>query len=140
MDRLSVAQRAALMSRIRGRNTTTELVVRKLLRAQGYRYRLHRRDLPGCPDLVLSRRRIVLFVHGCFWHRHSCRRGRSTPTANAAFWQTKLLANRARDKRARRRLRAAGWTVFVIWECQTRNLAALSVRLRKCLSEARVGQ
>ncbi|MCJ7543826.1 MAG: very short patch repair endonuclease [Phycisphaerae bacterium] len=122
MDPLSARQRSRLMSRITGRNTGPELIVRRLAHALGYRYRLHVRSVPGCPDLVFKGRRKAIFVHGCFWHRHSCRKGRSMPSSHRAFWKAKLGRNRARDTRTRRTLRRSGWGVFVIWECQLTDL------------------
>ncbi len=120
MDILSKDQRSGLMSRIRGKDTNPEMVVRRLIHSLGYRYRLHVRTLPGCPDLVFPSRRKVVFVHGCFWHRHSCRKGRSVPGTRTAFWETKLESNRKRDRRFRRKLRRQGWQVLVVWECQTK--------------------
>ena len=128
-DVLTPEQRRLCMSRIRGKGTKPEMAVRKLLHALGYRYRLHRRDLPGCPDLVFAGRKMVIFVHGCFWHRHRCRNGRVTPATRPEFWQTKLDGNKARDVINRRRLRKLGWKVLVIWECWTRNPALLKRKL-----------
>ena len=119
MDTLTKAQRSAIMSRIRGKDTQPELFVRRLVHRAGYRYRLHRRDLPGTPDLVFPSRRKVIFVHGCFWHKHPGCPANRTPASNRAYWQPKLLANRRRDRRNERQLRAAGWRVQVIWECET---------------------
>ena len=123
------------MSRIRGKDTKPELIVRSLVHSMGYRFRLHRADLPGKPDLVLQRHRKIILVHGCFWHRHSCRRGRSMPATRASDWTTKFDTNRKRDTRVRRRLRALGWDVVVIWECQTKptQLRHLERRLRHFL-------
>ena len=111
-------RRGEIMSRIRGAHTKPEMVVRRLVHGMGYRYRLHVRNLPGRPDLVFPGRRKVVFVHGCFWHRHSCRRGQSVPSTRTA-WLDKLESNRRRDRRVRRKLRKLGWAVLVIWECQT---------------------
>jgi len=107
------------MARIRGRDTRPEVLVRSLVHGMGYRFRLHRDDLPGKPDLSLPRLRKVIFVHGCFWHRHRCRRGRSQPSTRDAFWVDKFEANVSRDKLVRRRLRKLGWDVLVVWECET---------------------
>ncbi len=115
-------QRSYNMSRIRGRDTTPERIVRSLVHGMGYRFRLHRRDLPGTPDLVFPGRRKIIFVHGCFWHMHRCRYGRVVPKTNAEFWQNKRLAAVQRDRRHRRQLRAAGWDVLTIWECWTRQI------------------
>ncbi|MEQ9410518.1 MAG: very short patch repair endonuclease [Fuerstiella sp.] len=113
-------QRSFNMSRIRAKDTRPEMIVRSLVHQMGYRFRLHRRDLPGTPDLVLPRHHKVIFVHGCFWHQHRCRYGRVTPKTNAAFWAAKRQGNVTRDRRNLRQLRAAGWDVLVIWECWTR--------------------
>jgi len=123
------------MSRIRGKDTKPEMIVRRLVHAAGYRYRLHRRDLPGCPDLVFPGRGKVIFVHGCFWHRHRCRYGRSMPSTRKAFWKRKLEANRARDRKNRRALRRQGWDVFVVWECQTKRPDWLLPRLVNFLEQ-----
>lgn len=114
-------QRSYNMSRIRGANTKPELIVRSLVHQMGYRFRLHRRDLPGRPDLVLPGRRKVIFVHGCFWHVHRCRYGRVVPQTNAEFWRTKREGTVRRDRRNRRVLRADSWDVLTVWECWTRS-------------------
>jgi len=106
-----------MMARMRGKNTTPELVVRRYLRRSGLRYRLHVRSLPGAPDIVLPRYRSVVFVHGCFWHQHPGCKFAYTPKSNTAFWQSKLRANRERDARQEAELREQGWTVYTIWEC-----------------------
>lgn len=130
-------QRSFNMSRIRGRDTKPEIVVRSLLHRMGYRFRLHVRGLPGSPDIVLPRFRSVIFVHGCFWHRHNCRRGRVRPQTNAEFWEQKLQANAERDRRNRRRLRNAGWRVMTVWECSIRRSPEVtSERLKAFLNEA----
>lgn len=117
MDQLSPADRSALMSRVKGKDTRPELLVRKHLHAKGFRYRLGGCGLPGRPDLVLSKHRTVVFVHGCFWHRHpGCALAR-TPKSRVEFWTTKLDANKARDARVQRELAALGWHVIVVWEC-----------------------
>lgn len=121
------------MARIGSKDTQPELTVRRLLTEMGLRYRLHRRDLPGKPDIVFGPRRLVLFVHGCFWHRHRGCRMASTPSANAAFWQTKFDANTARDRRNTAALKRAGWRVAVIWECETRQPERLARRLQRLL-------
>lgn len=135
MDRLSKEERSRLMSRIRGKDTKPEMVVRKLVHAAGYRYRLHRRDLPGCPDLVFPRYRKVILVHGCFWHRHFCRKGRSTPRTRRGFWKKKFEQNRERDRKNRRALRRQGWQVLVVWECETKNPDKLLNRLHSFLDD-----
>jgi len=130
-DTLTVVERSRRMSRIRGKNTKPELVVRRLVHAMGYRYRLHRRDLPGVPDIVFIRRRKVIFVHGCFWHRHpdsDCRLAR-LPKSRLDFWREKLEDNRRRDKRNEARLRAIGWGVLTVWECQIKNKTSLKIKI-----------
>jgi DNA mismatch endonuclease (patch repair protein) len=109
------------MSRITGKNTKPEMVVRRIAHALGLRFRLHRRDLPGRPDLVLPRHRLAVFVHGCFWHRHKACKLASTPKTRVEFWQTKFDANVARDDSAVKQLAALGWHVLVLWECETRD-------------------
>lgn len=113
-------QRRRNMQAIRNRDTKPELVLRTSLHSLGYRYRLHVRNLPGSPDLVFPSRNKVMFVHGCYWHVHTCRYGRVAPKTNAAFWRTKRLGNVERDRRQRRELRRMGWQVFLAWECQIR--------------------
>jgi len=117
------------MQAVRSKDTSPELSVRKLLHSSGYRYRLHRRDLPGCPDLVFAGPRKVIFVHGCFWHGHSCKRGARTPKSNSDYWISKIQRNRTRDRRTRRRLRDAGWAVLTIWECQIKDTESLMKRV-----------
>lgn len=119
MDTLTVAQRSERMARVRSKNTTPELRVRRAAHRLGYRFRLHRSDLPGSPDLVFPGRRKAIFVHGCFWHRHArCKRTR-TPKSRVDFWLTKFEANVRRDRQVRAQLRRAGWSVLVVWECET---------------------
>jgi DNA mismatch endonuclease, patch repair protein len=116
MDKVSAAVRSKMMAAVRGKNTGPEHAVRKALFAAGYRFRIHRRDLPGTPDIVLPRYRMAVFVHGCFWHGHDCKRGQR-PSSNVAFWDRKLDENAGRDRRDLAALRAAGWNAVVIWEC-----------------------
>lgn len=118
MDTLSKEQRSERMSRVRHKNTKPEIAVRRLVHSLGYRFRLHRSDLPGKPDLVFPSRRKVIFVHGCFWHRHgNCHLARM-PKSRLDFWQAKLEANRTRDINHKRRLTRIGWKYLVVWECQ----------------------
>lgn len=131
--------RSAQMALVRSRDTKPELRVRKALHAAGLRYRLHDRRLPGVPDLVFPGRRIALFVHGCFWHRHPGCSAARLPKSRREFWEPKLAGNVERDERNRAALEALGWTVMVIWECETRDPAAL-VRLAACIRERRVGR
>lgn len=128
VDNRSPQSRSALMSRIRGKDTAPELVVRRLLHALGYRFRLHRRNLPGTPDIVLPSRRKVIFINGCFWHAHGCRIGRP-PKSRPEFWLPKLERNRSKDKRNGRALRRLGWEVLTVWQCQTKSADRLKSRL-----------
>lgn len=118
------------MRAVKGKNTRPELAVRSLLHALGYRFRLHRRDLPGSPDIILPSRKAVIFVHGCFWHGHTCKRGSRTPKANAEYWISKIGRNMARDARTRAELEALGWRVLVVWECEVKDRDTLSDKLR----------
>lgn len=120
------------MGRIGSKNTVPELVVRSLLHSLGYRFRLHRKDLPGTPDIVLPARRKAIFVHGCFWHAHACRIGRP-PKSRPEFWEPKLARNRARDEENNRDLGRAGWDVLTVWQCETKDKAALAELLEKFL-------
>lgn len=122
--------RSKIMAAIRGSNTGPELRVRSVAHRMGLRYRLHSKNLPGRPDLVFPRHRKVIFVHGCFWHRHSCRNA-TVPKSNTSFWVDKFVANQARDKRIRRTLTRLGWKVLVIWECQTRSPEQIRQKLER---------
>lgn len=121
------------MARVRAKNTRPEMLVRSLVHHMGYRFRLHRRALPGAPDLVFVSRRSVVFVHGCFWHRHPGCPNTRTPKSRPDFWVPKLAENRRRDLRNRRQLLALQWRVFVVWECQLRDLNMVSRELRRFL-------
>ena len=133
-DKLSTKRRSWNMSRIKSRDTTPELAVRRALRELGYRYRLHRHDLPGKPDIAIAKYRIAFFVHGCFWHQHNGCIDCSSPKTNMKYWRPKLLANVQRDRKYRRRLRRIGWAPIVIWECQTHRCEALRDRLIRKLN------
>jgi DNA mismatch endonuclease (patch repair protein) len=126
-------QRSRNMAAIRGRNTKPEMLVRPLVHAMGYRFRLHRRDLPGTPDLVLPRFKAVIFVHGCFWHRHARCRYAYLPKTRRAFWNAKFRQNMERDRRVVRKLRLQGWSVIIVWECQISNPLNLAKRLNHVL-------
>lgn len=132
-DTLSPEGRSALMARIGPKNTKPELVVRRLLHAAGWRYRLHGKGLPGTPDLVFSGRKAVLFVHGCFWHGHSCRLAR-LPKTRTEFWAAKLAANRERDARKVGELQDAGWRVMTVWQCSLKEPENLLVAMEEFLS------
>lgn len=134
-DVFSVEKRSAVMRAVKAHDTAPERAVRAAARAAGYtrRYRLGGAGLPGKPDLVFGALRKVIFVHGCFWHGHACRRGARKPKDNAAYWSAKIARNTARDAAALAALRALGWTALVIWECETRDPAALVSALRKFL-------
>jgi DNA mismatch endonuclease (patch repair protein) len=136
-DVFPAAKRSRIMSRVKGCDTRPEMRVRSLLHRLGFRFRLHRRDLPGCPDVVLKRHKSVIFVHGCFWHGHqNCRRS-ARPSTNTAFWNRKLSGNIQRDRRNRQALLDAGWNVLVVWECETKDEETLKRRLEDFLSEKR---
>lgn len=122
-------KRSEIMARIRGRDTAPELAVRRIAHRMGLRFRLHRKDLPGRPDLVLPKHRLAVFVHGCFWHRHEGCRFASTPKSRIAFWTEKFAANVARDAHQQAALSVLGWRVLVIWQCETGDDAALKYRL-----------
>lgn len=124
------------MRAVSGKDTSAELIVRRLAHSLGYRYRLHRKSLPGTPDLVFPARRAVIFVHGCFWHQHDCRRGARIPKTRRDYWVPKLRKNQERDRLNQRRLRATGWRVLVIWECQIGKRTVLARRLRRFLESA----
>jgi DNA mismatch endonuclease (patch repair protein) len=129
-------KRSAVMRRVKGRDTSPELKVRKALTRLGARYRLHRKDLPGAPDVVLPGRRLALFVHGCFWHGHDCARGARVPKQNRDYWVGKVARNRARDARSLAALEALGWRAEVVWECELKDLGALEDRLSALLAAA----
>lgn len=133
MDTLSPQARSERMARVRGKDTKPELVVRHLVHGMGYRYRLHRRDLPGTPDLVFPGRGKVIFVHGCFWHQHrECGLAR-LPKSRHDFWVPKFAANVERDARHARELMTLGWRVLTVWECELRDRARLTKRIRRFL-------
>ena len=136
-DNLTPAQRRACMQAVKGCNTTPERMVRSIVHKLGCRFALHRADLPGKPDIVMPGRRCVVLEHGCFWHGHTCVRGRRKPVVNARYWRTKRAKNRERDRCASRALRRAGWRVMAVWECQLERakLEVLKRRLRRFLGK-----
>ena len=129
-DVFSKEKRSDVMRQVKAKGTTPELKVRKLLWAMGLRYRLHRKDLPGAPDIVLPGRKLAVFVHGCFWHGHECARGARVPKQNRPYWTQKIERNRQRDTRTQAELKARGWTPLVVWECELKDSAALEARLQ----------
>jgi DNA mismatch endonuclease, patch repair protein len=120
-DIITRERRSWNMSRIKGRNTGPEVRLRSLLHRAGFRFRLHAKELPGKPDIVLPKYRAAIFVHGCFWHRHEGCRNATTPSTRTEFWQSKFDSNVSRDERNRTSLQAAGWTVFTVWECELKS-------------------
>ncbi len=132
-DVFDPAKRSAVMRRVKDRDTGPEKTVRRLLTALGVRYRLHRKDLAGKPDIVMAGRRLVILVHGCFWHGHDCVRGARVPKANRDYWLSKVDRNRERDIGNRTVLEASGWRVETIWECELKDEAALRERLARML-------
>ena len=129
-DVFSKEKRSDVMRQVKAKGTTPELKVRKLLWAMGLRYRLHRKNLPGAPDIVLPGRKLAVFVHGCFWHGHDCARGARVPKQNRPYWTQKIERNRQRDVRTQAELEAKGWTPLVVWECELKDSTALEARLR----------
>jgi DNA mismatch endonuclease (patch repair protein) len=127
-DTRTPAQRSAIMRAVGTKHTGPELVVRRLLHAEGYRFRLHRKDLPGSPDIVLPGRKKAIFVHGCFWHGHGCAKGR-LPKSRKAYWGKKIATNRVRDARNLSSLRRLGWSILVIWQCETKLGTSLKRKL-----------
>jgi|SRR5579875_1245003 len=133
MDRISPERRSANMRAIRSKDMAPELAVRSLAHKLGYRFRLHRKDLPGKPDLVFGPRRKVIFVHGCFWHQHpACREGR-VPSSRVGYWAPKLKRNQERDSRNQTLLKQKGWKVLVVWECEVKSLDLVKTKLIKFL-------
>lgn len=135
MDKISIKDRSELMRKVRSENTRPEMIVRRLVHKLGYRYRLHCSELPGRPDLVFRGRAKVIFVHGCFWHRHSdpnCKLAR-IPKSRQEYWVPKLLRNRERDIRDQRELKKMEWDYLVIWECELHDLDALTTRVQEFL-------
>ena len=128
-DVFTAEQRSAVMRRVKSAGTAPEMKLRRLIWRLGGRYRLNRRDLPGRPDIVMSGRRLAVFVHGCFWHGHDCPRGARVPKANRDYWLTKVARNRARDNTAAEALSQAGWRVETVWECEMKDAVALEARV-----------
>lgn len=133
-DVVTPEQRSRNMSKIKGKNTKPEMIVRSMCHELGLRYRLHRKDLPGTPDLVFPKHRLCLFVHGCFWHRHPGCKYAYTPKSRLDFWLPKLAKNVERDMKAKRALEVSGWRVSIIWECQTKNRDTLRAEIQKMIN------
>jgi DNA mismatch endonuclease (patch repair protein) len=129
------AKRSAVMARVKSTGTKPELLIRRILTDLGARYRLHRKDLPGSPDVVMAGRRLAIFVHGCFWHGHDCARGSRVPKANRDYWLAKVARNTARDGRNVADLTAAGWRVETVWECEMKDREGLKERLSALLND-----
>lgn len=135
MDPLSPEQRKFTMSRVRAKDTSAEMRVRRLIHKLGYRYRLHGSDLPGNPDIIFRARNKAIFINGCFWHGHDCRAGRNRPKSNESYWFPKLERNKARDAANHAKLKQLGWELLILWECQLKDEAVLSEKIRKFLGE-----
>ncbi len=140
MDTMTPEERSILMGKIRGKNTKPELLVRSMLHRCGYRYSLHNKALPGKPDIVLRKHKTVVFVHGCFWHRHPDCKVASMPKSNTAFWQDKFERNVANDKKHRRALETLGWKVIVVWACELKDPEKVLRRLLKELTAERADE
>ena len=139
MDTLTVAERSARMAKIRSKDTKPEVLVRRIAHSLGYRFRLHRKDLPGRPDLVFPSRKSAVFVHGCFWHAHKNCKVANLPKSRTAFWADKFERNRRRDELNERLLKQLGWRVLVIWECETKGQDKLASRLSRFLGAVKLG-
>ena len=127
--------RSRIMRAVKSRDTAPEMVVRRLAHRLGYRFRVCRKDLPGCPDIVFPRLRKVVFVHGCFWHGHDCARGARVPKGNRTYWLKKVAGNRARDQKNIDQLTADGWNSLIVWECDTRDEANLNGQVKRFLAK-----
>jgi len=134
-DTLTNEQRKRCMSGNHGKDTLPELVVRRTVHSLGYRFRLHRKDLPGCPDLVFPARRKILFINGCYWHRHKCKKGQSLPETRKVFWKNKFDGTIKRDKYNRKKLKMLGWKTMTIWECEITNIKKMETKLIKYLGK-----
>ena len=135
MDIISEEKRSWNMSRIRGKDTKPEIIVRSMLHRMGYRFRLHRKDLPGKPDIVLPKYNTVIFVHGCFWHRHKGCKYAYTPKSRIKFWKNKFIETVKRDKQHLKQLKENGWEVFIVWECETKDMDKLKEIINKISQE-----
>lgn len=138
-DSFTREERSTVMSRVKGRDTQPERLVRQLLHSMGYRFRLQCKELPGTPDIVLPRHRKIVMVHGCFWHGHDACRRAARPSSNVEFWDRKLDANKARDQEALRKLSVLGWDVLVVWQCELRDTSNLRIRLHRFMTSHEEG-
>jgi DNA mismatch endonuclease, patch repair protein len=129
VDTLLKSQRQICMSHNKSKGTSPELFIRKLISSQRYRYSSHRKDLPGCPDIVFPKRKKVIFINGCFWHRHTCKKGRSMPATRKKFWHQKFKRTIERDKRNKNELKKLGWKILIIWECQIKKPAKITDKI-----------
>ncbi|GMX63616.1 very short patch repair endonuclease [Paenibacillus elgii] len=132
MDKYSKEKRHEIMSKVKSKNTDLEIKLRKILHKLKYRFRLHRKDLPGNPDIVLPKHKKVIFVHGCFWHGHHCKKG-NLPKSNLEYWQPKIVANKERDKRNIEKLKEMGWNVLTVWGCEIKEISVLEEKLTSFL-------
>lgn len=137
MDNLSRKKRSETMSKVKSKNTGPERKVRKALHKMGFRFRLHVSDLPGKPDIVLPKHHSVIQVRGCFWHGHSCKRGKRKPSTNKEYWSNKISNNKIRDSKNDRKLRAMGWKVIVIWECRINNPSLFDLEMHRIINYIR---
>jgi DNA mismatch endonuclease, patch repair protein len=128
-DVLTPEERSACMRAVRGQDTTPEMRVRRTAHYMGYRYALHKKNLPGSPDLVFPARKKIIFVHGCFWHMHDCKAGRKIPASNTEYWTAKRARNAERDRESIAALTSQGWKVLLVWECETKDLVNLRARI-----------
>ena len=136
MDRVSASKRSEIMRNVKCKNTTPEMTVRRLIYAMGYRYRLHQKNLPGTPDLVFKGRKKVIFIHGCFWHGHHCKKGK-LPKTNIVYWENKIKKNIERDKTNYDKLKKLNWEILVIWACEIRNIDNLTIKIDYFLNNKR---
>ena len=133
VDKIAPERRSRVMARVSSKDTKPEVLVRSLLHQMGFRFRLHRKSLPGCPDICLPKYAAVIFVHGCFWHGHSCSHGSRRPTSNADYWNKKIDGNMLRDEKAARDLKSLGWRSLILWECQLKNAQSICDRVQRFL-------
>ena len=134
MGALTTKQRRETMRRVKSENTKPEMAIRRLVHRMGYRYRLHRKDLPGKPDMVFPGKKKIIFIHGCFWHGHNCRAGRNKPRTNTDYWIPKIEKNVKRDKKNFEKLKECGWDVMVVWECEIHDLKMTGEKIKDFLS------